>query len=272
MRGASRAALSAAKDRLSAALAGGTATQAASVGDELFAVAGLLDREPALRRNLSDPSIAPEARAGLAGTLLSGKISDAALAQATGIVADRWSEPGDLADAAEQLAVLAICMGADLDGQLDELEDQLFRFGRIVGASPALRYALSNLFVPAQARRSLVTDLISGKVTEAALRLISQAAAQPRGRSVDASLDSYAGLAAALRERLVAEVHVVAELTGEQRARLAAALSAAYGHDVHLNVVLDPDLIGGMSVRIGDELVNGSVLSRLAELRRTMAA
>lgn len=261
MRGASRASLSAAKDRLAAALAGTTAVQAASVGDELFAVAGLLDREPALRRNLSDPAIPPAARAGLAESLLRGKISDAALAQAAGIAAGRWSEPGDLADAAEQLAVLAVCTGADLDGQLDELEDQLFRFGRIVSASPSLRYALSNLFVPAQARRGLVTDLITGKVTEAALRLISQAAAQPRGRSVDASLESYAGLAAALRERLVAEVHVVAELTGEQRTRLAAALSAAYGHDVHLNVVLDPDLIGGMSVRIGDELVNGSVLS-----------
>lgn len=272
MRGASRASLSAAKDRLAAALAGTTAAQAASVGDELFAVAGLLDREPALRRNLSDPAIPPAARAGLAESLLRGKISDAALAQAAGIAAGRWSEPGDLADAAEQLAVLAVCTGADLDGQLDELEDQLFRFGRIVSASPSLRYALSNLFVPAQARRGLVTDLITGKVTEAALRLISQAAAQPRGRSVDASLESYAGLAAALRERLVAEVHVVAELTGEQRTRLAAALSAAYGHDVHLNVVLDPDLIGGMSVRIGDELVNGSVLSRLAELRRSMAA
>lgn len=272
MRGASRASLAVAKDRLAAALADASGGQAATVGDELFAVAGLLDREPALRRNLSDPAIAAAARAGLAESLLTGKISATSLAQATGIAADRWSEPRDLANAAEELAVLAICTGADRDGALDELEDQLFRFGRIVGGNPALRYALSNLFVPADARRSLVTDLLSGKVTEASLRLIGQAAAQPRGRSVDASLESYAGLAAALRQRLVAEVHVVVELTSEQRSRLVATLSAAYGHDVHLNVVLDPELIGGMSVRIGDELVNGSALSRLAELRRSMAA
>ncbi|HET9897697.1 MAG TPA: F0F1 ATP synthase subunit delta [Streptosporangiaceae bacterium] len=272
MRGASRASLAAAKDRLAAALADGTAGQATRVGDELFAVTGLLDREPALRRNLSDPAISEHARAGLAESLLGGRISGITLAQVTGLAADRWSGPGDLADATEDLAVVAICAGADLEGQLDELEDQLFRFGRIVGADPALRYALSNFFVPAQGRRDLVTDLLAGKVTDSSLRLIGQAAAQPRGRSVDASLERYAGLAAALRERLIAEVHVAATLTIEQRTRLAATLSAAYGHDVHLNVVLDPDLIGGMSVRIGDEQVNGSALARLAELRRTMAA
>ena len=272
MRGASRASLAAAKDRLAAALADATAAQAATVGDELFAVAGLLDREPALRRNLSDPAIASAARSGLAESLLSGKISDVAVAQAAGIASGRWSEPGDLANAAEQLAVLAICTSADREGELDDLEDDLFRFGRIVGGDPGLRYALSNLFAPAQARRGLVTDLLSGKVNDSALRLISQVAAQPRGRSVDASLEAYAGLAAALRQRVVAEVHVVKELTTEQRARLVATLSSAYGHDVHLNVVLDPDVIGGVSVRVGDELVNGTALSRLAELRRTMAA
>lgn len=272
MRGASRASLSAAKGRLAQALAGSTAPQATTVGGELFAVAGLLDREPALRRNLSDPALANTARAGLAESLLGGRISDTAVAQVAGLAADRWSAPRDLADAAEELAVLAICTGADAQGELDELEDQLFRFGRIAGADPGLRYALSNLFVPAQGRRGLVTDLLAGKVTDAALQLISQAAAQPRGRSVDASLESYAGLAAALRQRLVAEVHVVAALTSEQRSRLVTTLSAAYGHDVHLNVVLDPELIGGMSIRIGDELVNGSALSRLAELRRNLAA
>jgi F-type H+-transporting ATPase subunit delta len=272
MRGTSRASLSAAKERLESALAGAGATQAASLGGELFAVTGLLDRERALRRNLSDPSIDADARSGLADSLLSGKISGAAVAQVTGLVADRWSEPADLANAAEELAVLAICTAADRDGQLDEVEDELFRFGRIVGGDPGLRYALSDLFVPAEGRRSLATDLLTGKASEPALLLISQAASYPRGRGMDASLEFYANVAAALRERLVAEVHVVAPLSNEQRARLAALLAASYGHDVHLNVVVDPELVGGMTVRIGDELINGSVASRLAELRRDLAA
>ena len=272
MRGASRASLSAAKERLAAALDGATAEQATEVGDQLFAVVNLLDGEPGLRRGLSDPSRERAARTGLAQALLSGKISDTALDLVTELVAARWSEPSDLADAAEELAVVAVAEAADKEGQLDELEDELFRFSRIVQGNPGLRSALSNQFVPAEARAGLVGELVEGKVSAPALRLITQAAAHPRGRSLDTALEDYANLAAELRERLVAEVHVAVPLTSEQRGRLAAALVAAYGHDVYLNVVVDPELIGGVTVRVGDELINGSVASRLAELRRNLAA
>jgi len=272
MRGTSRASLSAAKERLAADLAGSSAAQADQVGAELFAVAGLLDREPGLRRGLSDPSRDMTARSSLAETLLAGRISPAALEQMTGLAGARWSEPGDLTDAVEQLAVLAVAEAADRDGKLDELEDELFRFGRIVQGNTGLRSALSNQFVPPHGRASLVTDLVSGKVTEPAQRLMAQAATHPRGRSLDAALESYANLAAELRARLVAEVRVAVPLSEAQRARLAAALVAIYGHDVHLNVVVDPGMLGGISVRIGDELINGSIASRLAELRRDLAA
>ena len=272
MRGASRASLSAAKERLAVALAGATAAQATAAGDQLFAVVNLLDQEPALRRSLSDPSRERAARTGLAQALLAGKISDTTLDQVTELVATRWSEPGDLADAAEELAVVAIAEAADKEGQLDELEDQLFRFSRIVQGNPGLRSALSNQFVPAEARSGLVSELVEGKVSDQALRLITQAAAHSRGRSLDTGLEAYANLAAEVRERLVAEVHVAVPLTSEQRRRLAAALVATYGHDVYLNVLVDPELIGGVTVRVGDELINGSVASRLAELRRGLAA
>jgi F-type H+-transporting ATPase subunit delta len=272
MRGASRASLSAATERLSAALAAKAAAEASDVGDQLFAVLGLLDREPALRRILSDPSRERAARIGLAEALLAGKISETTLDLVAGLVSARWSEPGDLTDAIEQLGVLAIAEAADKEGLLDELEDELFRFGRIAAGNPDLRAALSNQFVPAEGRAGLVRELVADKVSEPALRLITQAAAHPRGRSLDGALESYAHLAAELRERLVAEVHVAAPLTDEQRGRLAAALVVAYGHDVHLNVVLDPGLVGGITVRIGDELIDGSVASRLAELRRNLAA
>ncbi|MHB1876727.1 MAG: F0F1 ATP synthase subunit delta [Streptosporangiaceae bacterium] len=272
MRGASRAALAAAKERLSAALAGGAAAAATTIGDDLLGVTGLLDAEPGLRRGLSDPSRDAAERVGLARTLLSGRISDGALDQVSALSSARWSDSGDLADATEQLGVLAIAESADIVGQLDELEDQLFRFGRVVGANPDLRSAMSNRLVPEQGRRGIVIELLTGKVVDSALRLITQATARPRGRSLDASLEFYANLVAELRERLVAEVHVAVPLTDSQRGRLAVALVAAYGHDVHLNVVLDPQVLGGMSVRIGDELINGSVASRLAELRRDLAA
>jgi len=272
MRGTSRASLGAAKHRLDAALPGDSVAQWTQLGEELFAVVGLLDREPGLRRALSDPSRDPAARSGLAIALLDGKISAVALEQVSALVAGRWSASADLADASEELAVIAMAKAADADGALDETEDALFRFGRIVAANPGLRSALSNQFAPAAARQAVVTDLLEGKVAGPALRLITQAAGYPRGRSLDASLDAYARLAAELRERLVAEVRVATVLTDAQRDRLATSLAAVYGRHVHVNIVLDPEVIGGMSVRIGDQLINGTAVSRLADLRRRLSA
>jgi F-type H+-transporting ATPase subunit delta len=269
MRGASRASLASARERLAAAAQAGPASE---LGDELFAVTTLLDGQPALLRSLADPARGAEARAGLLTELLSGKVSPATLDLLTGVVSERWSVPGDLADAVEELAVLAIVEMADSEGQLDDLEDELFRFGRIVNGAPELRTVLSNRFVAAERKRELLDQLIGGKVAAPTLRLVTQAAAHPRGRSLDASLAEYARLAAQQRARLVAEVHVAVGLSAEQRARLAAALAAAYGRDVHLNIVLDPQVVGGLSIRTGDELIDGSMAARLASLRRRLAA
>ena len=270
MRGASRASLAEAKERLATVLAEGA--DPSQTGDELFAVTGLLDAEAGLRRVLSDPTRDAQAKAGLARTLLDGKIARASLDLVTGLVSERWAEPGDLPDATEQLAVLSIVEVADRAGQLDDVEDELFRFGRVVNAEPDLRFALSSPFISADRKRRLLDSLLVGKVTGPTLRLATQAAVQGRGRSLDAGLEEYARLAAERRERLVAEVHVAVALTATQRRRLAAALAASYGHDVHLNIVIDPRVIGGMTVEIAGELIDGSMASRLAGLRRRLAS
>jgi F-type H+-transporting ATPase subunit delta len=270
VRGSSRASLALAKERLTEILAGGAGP--GQLGDEMFAVTGLLDSEPKLRRTLADPTRETRAKEGLVRQLLAGRIGAPALELVSALAGERWSEPADLADAAEELAVLAIVEVAEREGSLDDVEDELFRFGRVVNAEPELRATLSNPFFPADRKRGLLNALLGGKVTGPAMRLVTQAAVQPRGRSLDASLDEFAHLAAERRERLVAEVHVATALTAEQRRRLAAALAAAYGHDVHLNVVLDPQVIGGMSVQIAGEIIDGSTASRLAELRRRLAA
>jgi F-type H+-transporting ATPase subunit delta len=276
MRGSSRASLAEAKERLAEVLGADGASRGRispdRLGDELFAVAGLLDSEPGLRRTLSDPAREGRAKAGLAETLLTGKISATALSLVTTLVGARWSGPADLVDATEQLAALSVIEGSDRAGGLDDLEDELFRFGRVVNAEPDLRVALSSPFASDERKQELVDTLLRGKVTQPALRLITEAALHPRGRSLDASLEEYARMAAERRERLLAEVHVAIALTAEQRGRLAAALADTYGRDVHLNIVVDPQVIGGMSVRISDELIDGSMASRLAGLRRRLAA
>jgi F-type H+-transporting ATPase subunit delta len=270
LRGVSRASLAEAKEQLTAVIAGGA--DLPRLGDELFAVTGLLDSQPALRRALSDPTRPAGAKQALAEQLLGPRIAPGTLELVRGLVGSRWAQPEDLADAAEELAALTIIEIADQENKLDDLEDELFRFGRIVNAEPELRTALSGPFIPAERKHELLDALLGGKVTGPTLRLITQAADQPRGRSLDASLDEYARLAAERRERLVAEVHVAVALTTEQRRRLAAALAATYGHDVHLNIVIDPRVVGGMTVEISGELIDGSMASRLAGIRRGLAS
>jgi F-type H+-transporting ATPase subunit delta len=118
----------------------------------------------------------------------------------------------------------------------------------------------------------VISDLLAGKATPEAVQLVTQASLHPRGRSLDYSLAHYARLAAEQRERLVAEVRVATDLSAAQRSRLAAVLARAYGHEVHLNLVLDPQVIGGMIIRIGGEQIDGSVASRLAAARRELAS
>jgi F-type H+-transporting ATPase subunit delta len=270
MRGVSRGSLTAAKDRL-ATMAAGSA-RPGQLGAELFSVVGLLDSEPPLRRALADSSSARDARAGLVAGLLGSRLSADTVELVSSVATSPWSSPADLADAVEQLAVLAVVTEADEAGRLDELEDELFRFARVLGTQPELRAALGNPFAPADAKRRLVDSLLAGKATPQTVELVTQAALQPRGRSLDWQLEEYARLAAEHRERLVAEVRVATELSGAQRGRLVTLLSRAYGHDVHLNLVLDTQVIGGMIVRIGGEQIDASVASRLAEARRGLTA
>jgi F-type H+-transporting ATPase subunit delta len=276
MRGASRASYAELRERLSGALTGGKsaaarrAATAEKTGDELFAVVRLLDSEHGLRRALADPTKPSQEKAAVAKRLLHGKVSAATEKLVAEAVAARWGSSGDLADALEQLAIEAFTIAAQLGGTLDDLEDDLFRFARVVSGQPGLRTALVGP-ADADAKRSLLENLLSDKVSAPALSLITQVLTHPRGRSPQAVLDLCAGIAARRREQLIAVVRVATELTAEQRSRLATTLAAAYGQEMHLNVVLDPSVIGGVSVQIGDELIDGTAASRLAEVRRRLA-
>ena len=278
MRGASRASLAELTEQLDAAIpppatsrpAPARAVTADKVGDELFAVVRLLDSEHGLRRALADTTKPAEEKAAVVRRLLHGQVSAETEDLVAAAAAARWASPSDLADAIEQLAIEALTLAAQLGGRLDDLEDDLFRFGRLVSGQPSLREALIGP-APVDAKRSLLTDLLGGKVSEPSLSLITQVLTHPRGRSPQAALDLCASIAARRREQLIAEVRVATELTADQRRRLAAALTEAYGQGIHLNVVHDPAVIGGLSVRIGDELIDGTAATRLAEVRRRLA-
>ena len=252
--------------------ASGTAAGPAStVGDELFAVLRLLDREHALRRALSDPSKPADEKGAIVGALLHGKVGPVTEELVAAIVRSRWASSADMTDAVEQLAVEAFAFAAQEDHQLDDLEDELFRFSRVVAGEPELRVALTDPVLPADHKRDLLNALLENKVTPVALRLITEMSLHPRGRPLVVSLDMCTRIVAQRRQRLIAVVRTVSGLTAEQRRRLASALAAIYGHEVYINVVIDPAVIGGMTIQVGDELIDASVVTRLAAVRRKLA-
>jgi F-type H+-transporting ATPase subunit delta len=269
MRGASRASYVALRDRL-AEVAVGPATSE-QIGDQLFAVVRLLDSEHGLRRALADGTKPAGEKTDVVARLLHGRVSEATEGLVTDAVAAHWATSGDFADALEQLAIEALTLAAQYGGTLDDLEDDLFRFARLVSAQPGLRSALIGTAGP-EAKTSLLTSLLSNKVSEPSLSLLTQVLTHPRGRSPQGALDLAASIAARRREQLIAVVRVATELSAAQRQRLLETLIQTYGQGVHLNVVYDPSVIGGISVQIGDELIDGTAASRLSEVRRKLAS
>ncbi|MFE6685986.1 F0F1 ATP synthase subunit delta [Streptomyces sp. NPDC057743] len=270
MNGASREALASARERFNA-LTDNTSVDAAKLAEELAAVTALLDREVSLRRVLTDPAQPGEARAELARRLLGGQVGEATLDVVTGMVRSRWSRSRDLPDAIEELAFSADLVAAQRDGRLDDVEDELFRFGRIIAGSGELRRALTDRSATAAAKTELLHTLLGGRANPVTERLVIRLVAQPRGRSLEAGLDALSKLAAARRDRMVAVVTSAVPLSEGQRQRLGAALAELYGRQIHLNLDVDPDVLGGVQVRIGDEVINGTVAERLDEASRRMA-
>jgi F-type H+-transporting ATPase subunit delta len=219
---------------------------------------------------VTDPATAPEARSNLLRGLLADRIDPSAADVAAIGARQRWSAGRDLGDCLEHAGVVAQVMAAEQAGQADELEDELFRFGRIVAAERDLRDALTDRSVPASHRAELVRSLLGDKATAATVRLVEQALAG-RHRSLAVALDEYQKVAAERRERMVATVRVARPLPEDDKRRLAEALHRQYDRPVHLNVVIDEEVLGGLRVEIGDEVIDGTVASRLDDARRRLA-
>jgi F-type H+-transporting ATPase subunit delta len=250
----------------------GTGTSlAATVGDELFAVLHLLDSEHGLRRALADPSKPADEKGAIMVALLHGKVTPATEELVAATVRAQWAGPADMTDALEQLAVETFAIAAEESGQLDDLEDELFRFNRVVASEPELRAALTEPALPTAGKQGLINALLADKVTPVALRLITEVSLHPRGRPLVVSLDMCTRIAAERRQRLIAVVRTATNLSAEQRRKLADALAGIYGHEVYVNIVIDPKVMGGMTIQVGDELIDASVASRLAAVRRKLA-
>jgi F-type H+-transporting ATPase subunit delta len=267
MRGISAEGLATSSERVETLAAGG---DAGLLGSELFAVADLLGREAGLRRALTDPAAGAEAKTQLTRAVLAGRLSDDTIEAVATAAASRWSSASDFVDTIELLGAIALVIDAEKQGQLSELEDELFRFGRFMLGSPELRDAITNRQVPVEHRQALVRSLLEGKASSSTISLAVHAVSS-RHRSVEAALQDYEKLAAERQSRVVAVVRSAIELTDEQRDRLGVALAAQYGRQMAMNVAVDPEVLGGIRIEVGDDVIDGTILSRLDEARRRMA-
>jgi F-type H+-transporting ATPase subunit delta len=242
-----------------------------TLADELAAVVRLLVAEPSIAKPLADPTDNSSAKVALVDRLLSGKVDDHTLEIVRTAATQRWSAESDLVDGVEHTARLALLKRAEVAGEVDEVEDQLFRFGRVLDAEPRLVGLLSDYTTPVDGRIGLLDKVVGGAgANSTAVALLEQTVTLLRGERADEAVIDLAELAVARRGEVVAQVNAAAELTDAQRKRLTEVLSRIYGHPVSIQLHVDPELLGGLSIAVGDEVIDGSIASRLAAAQTSL--
>lgn len=270
MAGVSSKSLAAALESLEPKLA----TASIALAKDLFSILELLDSNAGLRRALTDPSRESADKAALVAKLLAGKVAPEAQNVFLELVASRWSSARDLGDALEVLAAtsaIAVAEGqGDGSANLDKLEEELFSFIRVVGSSHDLQRALDDSQAADAAKSALALRVVPSASDVSAL-LIRQAVTAPRGLKPTALVQRFVELVAKRQQRWIAYVSVTRDLSVEQLSRLQAGLNNLYGRELKINVNIDPTLVGGIKVVVGDEVVDATAATRLAELRRRLA-
>ena len=268
LRGPSRDAVAELEHQLGRALADVGSRKTAEVGNDLLGLAEMVFGQARLRRTITDVSIDSAAKSALVRGLLEGKV-DAITADLVASAAEqRWTRPYDLPLALEELGVETVVRSADDPGRI---ADELFEVSRLLTEQPELRHALSDPARSVADKVALLRSLLESRVLSATARLVEHAVGTTSHRTVGLAVAAYQRVAAAVQGERVATVRAARELTEAERTRLADALSRQYDRQVHVNVLVDESLIGGLRVEIGDDVIDGSVASRLDDARRRLA-
>ncbi|OBA77348.1 F0F1 ATP synthase subunit B/delta [Mycobacterium sp. 1554424.7] len=267
MRSASREALRSLSNRFGTIAENLDNNALSKLSGELVSVAEVLDREIVVTRYLTDPAEDAAPRVRLIERLVSGKVSDATLDVLRAAVSERWSANSDLVDAIEHISRQALLEVAEREDRVDEVEEQLFRFARILDAQPRLAILLGDYASPAEGRVELLRKVLgsaSGRVNPVARALLSQTVELLRGEPAEEAMKFLAQVAVARRGEIVAQVGAAAELTDDQRTRVTEVLSRIYDHPVSVQLQVDPELLGGLLIAVADEVIDGTLSSRLA--------
>lgn len=266
--GSSRQSLLAARTALDAAVKGVDAQAASTLSAELFFAADVLGSNISVRRALTDTSRDTAAKGTLIKDLLASKVGAASVALLTDLSALRWSGAKDLVQVIEQLAIEAEATAANISGELDRVENEMFIVSTTISNSSEIRKAFKSDAVVAKSQ--LVAELLKN-ASSSTTKLVSQMVNSWRGRSIESAFADYQWALAARRNRVIALVRIAAPMSQAQQDRLAAALVKQVGQPVRMNIEIDPTVLGGVSVKFADEMVDGSVSNRLAGAARALA-
>jgi len=267
--GSSRQSLVAARTALDAAIKGASAASASELSSHLFFAADVFAGNTSLRRAITDPSRDKAAKAALVKDLFGKSTGALAVSLMSDVSALRWSATKDVIHVIEQLAIEAEASAANISNELDRVEDEFFETSRLVADNFELRKALVSVG-SSDTKSALIAEVIGKKASSSTVKLASALVSHLRGRSIEAAFADYLFGLANRRNRLIAVVRTASALTDAQATRLATVLEKKVGQPIRINVQIDPTILGGVSIKFADELVDGSVVNRLANAGRAL--
>lgn len=257
-----------AASRAALAAIGGTVDLATA--EQLLAAGRIIGESAQLQSILTDPATEPARKVDALKAVFGSSLSAPVFEVLGTVVSKRWSVEADLLAGIEELGLRAAARSAEGTAGAD-IEGELFAFGKTVAGNPELELAIGSKLGDSDSKVALIERLMAGRVSPQTLVILRHLVRQPRGRRINALVRDAAAIVADQTGYAIATVTTATPIGADQLARLQSGLSASYGRQLKINQVVDADLVGGVRVQIGDDIIDGSVASRLQELRLQLA-
>lgn len=237
------------------------------VAEDLLAAGRVVGSSKHLRAALTDSEADAAQKRALVEAVFGSKLTADAVTLLTELATNRWSDAADLLEGIEDLGYRVASESAK-DVAIDA---QLFAVERAVVSDSSLEFALGSKLSPVESKVRIVERLLAGKASPQTIAIVNHLVQQPRGRRIGELLRHAAFVVAEQRGFEIATVTTAAPLSPAQLDRLVQGLEAQYGGTLRANTIVDPSLLGGVRVQIGDDVIDGSVASRLSSLRQKLA-